>query len=65
MYQPQYVNNTSDFIRRHGGILLSVLGKTLSEAWVIWDNEDNEWFPDGPVLLDFDGVILEFCCNIQ
>lgn len=44
-------------------LLRSVVGRTLRASWVMWDVTADEWFPDGPVILDLDGVHIEFCAQ--
>ena len=31
----------------------------MTHAWLVWDVQDNEWFSDCPVLLDFTGEQVE------
>ena len=47
----------------HGEKLSALLGRRLTRAWVIWDRVKDRWFPDGPVVLDFEGERLELAAN--
>src|SRR5882757_6264966 len=58
-YQPQWLNGVSAIIAAHGQGLLALAGHRLQRAWLLWDLDDDEWFSDGPVLLDFDGEQVE------
>jgi len=44
------------FCLAHAGGLRSLVGRTLSSSWLVWDLEDDAWFSDCPVVLDFDGL---------
>ncbi|QIP87831.1 hypothetical protein GLX30_31630 [Streptomyces sp. Tu 2975] len=48
-----------DAAAAHGERLARLAGRTLTHAWLLWDVDDDEWFADAPVLLDFDGEQLE------
>ncbi|MCQ4045980.1 hypothetical protein ACFOSC_19930 [Streptantibioticus rubrisoli] len=46
-------------MREHEHRLRGLVGRTLTKVWLVWDLEDDEWFCDCPVLLDFDGEQVE------
>ncbi|MEU9378356.1 hypothetical protein AB0D94_31970 [Streptomyces sp. NPDC048255] len=58
-YRPQWLSGPARVARTHGPLLRALGGRPLSRVWMVWDLEDDEWFCDCPVLLDFDGVQLE------
>lgn len=52
-YQPQWLNGLSAISAAHAARLQALVGHQLRRAWVVWDVDDDEWFADAPVLLDF------------
>jgi hypothetical protein len=57
-YQPQWLGGRRDVVAAHGGRLAALAGQVLRHVWVVWDLEDDAWFADAPVVLEFDGVRL-------
>jgi len=54
-YEPQWrPGRTADPSR-----LRTLNGRRLDHAWLLWDLDAGEWWPDGPVLLDFEGEQVE------
>jgi hypothetical protein len=58
-YRPRWLSGIDAIASAHAHALGSVVGRTLSSSWLVWDLDDNEWFADCPVLLDFDGIQVE------
>lgn len=58
-YRPQWLNGRSAVVSGHGRQLSALVGRRLTHVWLVWDVQDNEWFPDCPVLLDFAGEQVE------
>ena len=58
-YQPRWLTGLPAITATHGQRLRALRGRRLTRTWLVWDVDDNEWFADGPVLLDFDGEQLE------
>ncbi|MEU9895327.1 hypothetical protein ACIBCS_04110 [Streptomyces phaeochromogenes] len=58
-YRPQWLNGRSAIVAGHGRQLRALIGHPLTHAWLVWDVQDNEWFSDCPVLLDFTGEQVE------
>ncbi|WUH89808.1 hypothetical protein OG900_06495 [Streptomyces sp. NBC_00433] len=58
-YQPQWLAGRNAVMATQGDRLRALIGRALTRAWLVWDLQDNEWFPDCPVLLDFDGEQVE------
>lgn len=52
-YEPQYLIGRSEIIAAHGQRLRALTGHRLRHAWLLWDGDEDEWFVNGPVLLDF------------
>lgn len=58
-YQPHWLTGRATIESVHGQRLSDLVGRPLSKSWLVWDQEDDEWFADCPVLLDFDGEQVE------
>ncbi|MFB7245640.1 hypothetical protein ACFCYX_24655 [Streptomyces populi] len=58
-YRPQWLNGDSEVVVAHGLRLRALVGRPLTRAWLVWDVQDDEWFSDCPVLLDFTGEQVE------
>ncbi|WP_143532387.1 hypothetical protein [Saccharothrix sp. ALI-22-I] len=58
-HEPQWLNGPSAIVAAHGRRLEALAGRRLLRAWLLWDLDADEWFSDGPVLLDFDGEQVE------
>ncbi|MFI0732130.1 hypothetical protein ACH4S9_24515 [Streptomyces sp. NPDC021225] len=58
-YRPRWMSGPRAVGQVHGARLRTLISRPLTRLWVVWDLEDDEWFPDCPVLLDFDGEQVE------
>lgn len=58
-YRPHWLNGRSAVAASHGRQLRELIGRPLSHVWLVWDMQADEWFSDGPVLLDFSGEQVE------
>ncbi|MGW6444548.1 hypothetical protein [Lentzea sp. NPDC055074] len=58
-YEPAWQNGAASVMASHGDRLRALVGRRLTNAWLVWDAEDDEWFADCPVALDFDGAQVE------
>ncbi|MFF1614353.1 hypothetical protein ACFVYA_41905 [Amycolatopsis sp. NPDC058278] len=58
-YQPRWLSGRQAITIAHGRRLRALVGRRLRRAWLLWDLDADEWFADGPVLLDFDGEQTE------
>ncbi|MFH8340445.1 hypothetical protein [Streptomyces sp. AM6-12] len=58
-YRPEWLVGRRDVRREHGERLEGLVGRPLTRVSMVWDVEDDEWFPDCPVLFDFDGEQVE------
>ena len=54
------IDDLSEFLEAHAHKLLALRGRRIEKAWFVWSNEYDEWWVDGPVVLDFEGELLEF-----
>ncbi|XVS65101.1 hypothetical protein ACQPYE_03270 [Actinosynnema sp. CA-299493] len=57
-YRPDWGNGLDDAMR-HAARMRALVGRRLTDAWLVWDLERDEWWADCPVLLDFDGERIE------
>jgi hypothetical protein len=58
-YEPHWIRERPTVAAAHGERLAALVGRPLTSGWVVWDMDDDTWFPDCPVLLDFDGEQVE------
>ncbi|MDQ7807286.1 hypothetical protein Q5425_26420 [Amycolatopsis sp. A133] len=58
-YQPRWLSGCQAITVAHGRRLRALVGRRLRHVWLLWDLDADEWFADGPVLLDFDGEQAE------
>lgn len=58
-YQPQWLTGRHTIARAHGLRLRAQLGRRLTNSWLVWHGIRDEWYPDWPVLLDFEGEQVE------
>jgi hypothetical protein len=58
-YQPRWLNGRRAVTVAHGRRLHALIGRRLTHSWLAWERNDDQWFADCPVLLDFDGMQVE------
>ncbi|MGC5664634.1 hypothetical protein ACN261_30060 [Micromonospora sp. WMMD723] len=58
-YQPAWLNGAAEVAGRHARRLRGLVGRRLTSSWVVWDDDDDTWFADCPVVFDFDDERLE------
>lgn len=58
-YSPRWLNGIAGIRATHAQRLRTLIGRPLTRLWLVWDTQDDEWFSDCPVLLDFDGEQVE------
>ena len=57
-YRPDHVHTAAE-LGPHRDRLRSLVGTTLRGSLAMWDAGDDEWFTDGPLILQFDDLALE------
>jgi len=62
-YNPCFYQTVESFLINHRAILLTLIGCQIKQFWVMWDEVENEWFADGPVVLEISNKRFEFCCT--
>ncbi|MEH7074268.1 hypothetical protein [Neobacillus drentensis] len=60
-YHPEFYSDLSHLIDEHKTRLQGLKGKIIEEVWVAWEQNQDEWFNDLPVILRFDDCQLELC----
>ena len=55
-YRPRHVGRLAD-LGDDRDRLRSLVGRTLTGSFAMWETIDDEWFNDGPVILRFDDAI--------
>ncbi|MGK5517835.1 hypothetical protein ACSNN9_00585 [Micromonospora sp. URMC 107] len=58
-YRPSWLSGIDAIAHRQGRRLRGLVGRRLTRTWVVWDDDDDEWFADCPVVLDFAGERVE------
>ncbi|MGW1057864.1 hypothetical protein [Micromonospora rubida] len=58
-YRPAWLQGRAAVEAAHGDRLAALAGRPLTRAWLAWDLDDDSWFADCPVLLDFAGEQVE------
>jgi hypothetical protein len=60
-YYPKFYTDISYIINDHKTKLQSLKGKQIEEIWVAWEQNEDEWFKDLPVIIKFEDCQLELC----
>ena len=60
-YEPNFFDDANLFLKTQKDKFEKLIGKSISRFWVMWNEKENEWYPDGPVILEIDGDHYEFC----
>jgi hypothetical protein len=60
-YQPQWKDSATALLELIEKAPL--IGYPVEELWSLWDEENDEWFSDGPVIIAIQGRNFEFCAN--
>lgn len=60
-YNPTFFKSTQELINNCSKDLTTLIGKIIAEVWIVWDENNNEWFNDCPVVLNIEGQQIELC----
>ncbi len=60
-YKPNFFNDPDLFLKTQKDKFEKLIGKPITRYWVMWDEKEDEWYPDGPVILEIDEDNYEFC----
>ena len=58
-YRPHWTNSTEDLVRSMQQI--SPASMQIRSIWSLWDEEEDEWFKDAPIVICTQEQQLEFC----
>lgn len=58
-YRPEWMTGLSVIMAAQRSRLAGLVGRRLTRMLVVWDLDEDAWFADGLVLLDFDGEQVE------
>ncbi|MGW4644676.1 hypothetical protein ACWEN6_39635 [Sphaerisporangium sp. NPDC004334] len=58
-YKPAWLSGSSVVATAHGGRLAMLEGRRLTRGLLVWDLDEDVWFSDGLILLDFEGEQVE------
>ncbi len=50
----QFCNTRKDFCDLYREIMDNLIGKKILRVWGVWDKQDNEWFVDAPMIIEFE-----------
>lgn len=48
-YQPGWLRGPASIRARHGRRLTGLMDRWLTDVWLLWNREADQWFADGPV----------------
>ena len=60
-FEPSFLVGVDAVREEHGSRLASLVGWRLIGFALVRFAEDDDWFADAPVVLDFDGIQVEIC----
>ncbi|MEV4474548.1 hypothetical protein ACFFR3_23580 [Nonomuraea salmonea] len=58
-YRPTWLSGGPAVAAAHGARLAMLEGRKLTRALLVWDLDEDSWFSDGLILLDFEGEQVE------
>ncbi|MEM1253090.1 MAG: hypothetical protein AAGI69_11700 [Cyanobacteria bacterium P01_H01_bin.21] len=60
-YQPQWTDSAKESL----GLIAQIplIGVQVQALWSLWDEENDEWFNDAPIIICTQEKQLEFCAN--
>ena len=59
-YKPKFHTTSESFIKEHSKQLLNLIGKKINRFWLMWDEKENEWMADAPIILEIENQRYEF-----
>ncbi|MGG0179151.1 hypothetical protein [Gottfriedia acidiceleris] len=62
-YNPKFYTELTHIIIDYKKKLDKIKGKKIEGIWIAWNQEDDEWFNDLPVVIKFEDCQLELCAN--
>jgi hypothetical protein len=60
-YRPQWTDSAADLVRSMQQI--STANMQIRSIWSLWDEEEDEWFNDAPIVICTDEQQIEFCAT--
>lgn len=58
-----FVSSVREARDRYGPTLRALVGESIQDTWVAWDEGENHWFTEEPVILRIGGRNLEIICS--
>ena len=62
-YNPHFNSSTKEIVTKVGEELKKLIGKKITETWVVWETKNNKWFKDCPVVINIEGIQVEICTS--
>lgn len=60
-YNPKFFMDVYQICEKYEQHFKELIGKYISETWIVWDKNHNEWFRDCPIIFNINGIQLELC----
>jgi len=60
-YNPKMYSNPAKIMEDHRTKLEALIGKNVKEILVVWEQDEDHWFNDCPVIICFEDCQLELC----
>lgn len=62
-YKPSFCYSSDLMIKEKGEVLGSLLGARLKSIFIVWSQENNEFWFDAPIVLVTESKRIEVCCQ--
>jgi hypothetical protein len=62
-YYPKIYTKPINLLKEQKPEFEELLGKTINDILIVWDQTNKEWFCDYPVIFSFDHCKLELCAH--
>lgn len=62
-YQPRWSKTAGDLHDALCAVRADFVGRPIRAVWTLWDDEDDQWFEDAPVVVDAGSHRLEICAT--
>jgi Histidine phosphatase superfamily (branch 1) len=60
-YRPRWLYTAREILDVHGRRLAELIDQELLRTWLVWDTDADDWFPDGPIVFEFERTRLTVC----
>ncbi len=60
-YRPRWLYSAREILDVHGSKLSRLVGQSLKHTWLLWDEDLDQWYAEGPVIFEFGRTRLTVC----